>query len=32
MSTDNEIDPGDIPFYLLILTQVEEMIITYSYI
>jgi hypothetical protein len=28
MSTDNEMDPGEIPAHLPALTQVEEMIIT----
>ena len=32
MSTENEIDPGDVPAYLPALTQVEEMIITRSYV
>jgi hypothetical protein len=32
MSTENEMDPGEIPAYLLELIQVEEMIIARSYI
>jgi hypothetical protein len=32
MSADNEIDPGDVPAYLPVLTQVEEMIITRSHV
>jgi hypothetical protein len=32
MSTENEIDLGEIPAYLPELTQVEEMIIVWSYI
>jgi hypothetical protein len=32
MSTDNEIDLGEILAYLLALTQVEEMIIACSYV
>ena len=31
MSTDNKMDPGEIPAYLLAFTQVEEMIIAYSH-
>ena len=31
MSTDNEIDPGEIPAHLPALTQVEEIIIARSY-
>ena len=32
MSTENEIDLGEVPAYLPALTQVEEMIITRSYV
>ena len=32
MSADNEMDPGDIPAYLLELTQIEEMIIARSHV
>ena len=32
MSADNEIDPGDIPAYLLELTQIEEMIIAWLHV
>jgi hypothetical protein len=32
MSADNNIDPGELLAYLLELTQVEEMIITWSYV
>jgi hypothetical protein len=32
MSAENEMDPGDIPAYLLELTQVEEMIIAWSHV
>jgi hypothetical protein len=32
MSVENEIDPGDLPAYLPELTQVEEMIIAWSYV
>jgi hypothetical protein len=32
MSTANELDPGDVPAYLLELLQVEEMIITRSHV
>ena len=32
MSTDNEMDPGDVPAHLPALTQVEEMIIARSYV
>jgi hypothetical protein len=31
MSADNEMDLGELPAYLLELTQVEEMIIAWSY-
>jgi hypothetical protein len=32
ISADNKINPGDIPVYLFVLTQVEEIIITRSYV
>ena len=32
MSTDNKIDPGEIPAHLPALTQVEEMIIACSHV
>ena len=32
MSTDNKIDPGDVPAHLPALTQVEEMIIARSHV
>jgi hypothetical protein len=32
ISADNKIDPGDILAYLLVLTQVEEMIIARSHV
>jgi hypothetical protein len=32
MSTDNEMDPGELPAHLLELTQVEEMIIAQSHV
>jgi hypothetical protein len=32
MSAENEIDPGELPAYLLELTQVEEMIIARSHV
>jgi hypothetical protein len=32
MSTDNEMDPGEVLAYLPALTQVKEMIITRSYV
>jgi len=32
MSADNEMDLGDIPAYLLELTQIEEMIIAWLHV
>jgi 3-oxoacyl-(acyl-carrier-protein) synthase len=32
MSTENEMDPGDVPAHLPVLIQVEEMIIARSHI
>jgi hypothetical protein len=32
ISIDNEMDPGDVPAYLLILTQVKKIIITRSHV
>jgi hypothetical protein len=32
ISVENEMDPGDIPAYLLELTQVKEIIIAWSYV
>jgi hypothetical protein len=32
ISTANELDPGDVPAYLLELSQVEEMIIARSHV
>ena len=32
ISTDNNIDPGIVPSYLLELTQVEEIVIVQAYI
>jgi hypothetical protein len=32
ISADNKMDPGNVPAYLPVLTQVEEMIITRFYV
>jgi hypothetical protein len=32
ISADNEMDPGDVPAHLLVLTQVEEIIIARSHV
>ncbi len=32
MSVDNEMDLGDVPAYLPVLTQVEEMVITRAHV
>jgi hypothetical protein len=32
MPADNEMDPGDVPAYLPVLIQVEEMIVAQSHV
>ncbi len=32
MSIDNEMDLGEVPTYLLVLIQIEEIVITWAYV